>query len=294
MLKSSAFTTDNVRPFDCTWSLTEQSIIPLHIMRAKVGAMPHSNLFCSPPTFQSQVLDVQEDEPLLFLEKLSMNTNSIPTTKRKRQQDVRLTNGTNATKSERSLKAVKRIQLLPKKRVRFQAFPTVHTALVHLDVDVDDDDNTWLTRRELSDIKRAAKESCVAIDIEHELHTTYTEACSFCTQACEDVRTTTGGCCTHPALSYKLLAESKDFSRQRGLERWSSLAHYHARMVQLLVCKTDFFIEQSAQFLQGKRDEDKLADICRNSSKAASQFALVLGQADVVAAADTQDEVTLF
>jgi hypothetical protein len=83
-----------------------------------------------------------------------------------------------------------------------------------------------------------------------------------------------------PALVYNQFSVGPE----RGLERRSSLAHCRARAVQVLACKTNFFIEQSTQLLNGKRDEEKLAAIYREGCRASKLFALMHGKADGIAA----------
>jgi hypothetical protein len=149
------------------------------------------------------------------------------------------------------------------KAVRFQSTVSVHLIPRH-------HKSTWLSRAELSEIKRRARTSMVGKSI--DLEKSY-EACCFAINQSHDEGTASASICTHFS-----------FGPERGLERWASLAHYRARAVQVLACKTNLFIEQSNQLVHGKRDEEKLAAIYCRSCRASQLFAQMLGRADVAAA----------
>jgi hypothetical protein len=282
----SSFT--NIRTMSCSRILSELNeshriqvtdIALLHNMKTQKTALPCSYQFSSSPQFLCKTANIQaESMRVIIIEKnhSCWNTTESNATKRSFHDMA----DTCATRQEE--RSVKRSRTFPK-RVRFQTLPIIHTIPCGVEM-------TWLTRRELLDIKIAAKKSSAAIDIEHELRTAHEDCCTAAAKNHSEGNGVSSAF-SMAESSGKLLAESSEFCRQRGLERWSSLAHYSTRMVQLLACKTDCFIEQSAQILQGKRDEDRLAEICRNNSRAASQFALLLGQADVAAAAASCDDV---
>jgi hypothetical protein len=149
------------------------------------------------------------------------------------------------------------------KAVRFRSTVLVHLIPRQREI-------TWLSRAELSEIKRRARTSTVgkSIDLEKAF-----EACCSAINQSDDKGAA-------PALVYNQFSVGPE----RGLERRSSLAHCRARAVQVLACKTNFFIEQSTQLLNGKRDEEKLAAIYREGCRASKLFALMHGKADGIAA----------
>ena len=270
---SAADILKKICPFDGTRILVENhegrlqgTTTTLFHMHAPIAGFPCSDLFSSSYEFLNKDFNAQKEEEMSLLTETSCKNATTRMIKRKLQDDL------SDSEDEQRLKTAKITRR--KKQVRFHVFPNIQTIPRGVG-------STWFTRRELCRMKRKAKRSCVTINLDHELHTAYESCCSAA--AASNVEN--GSCC----VSYKLLSESSVFRRQRGLERWSSLAHYRARMVQRMTCKTNFFIEQSMQLLQGRRDEHKLANIYMNTSRAAAQFALFLGQADAVAAAPSDD-----
>lgn len=268
IMLSAADVLKSIRSFDGTHNLERnhegrlKGTPTLLNMYTPVRGVPSSDMFCSSHEFLNKDFDAQEEH--FQVTETSCKNATARTLKRKLQGVV------SDAEDEREFKAAKITR--PKKQVRFRVCPNIQTIPRGID-------NTWLTRRELSRIKRKARLSCVTINIDDVLHTAY-EACrsSAAASSAKNNGSCASSCCC------KLLSESSAFRRQRGLEQLSSLAHYRARMVQRMTCKTDFFIEQSVQLLQGRRDEHKLANIYMNTSRAAAQFALFLGQADAVAA----------
>jgi hypothetical protein len=149
------------------------------------------------------------------------------------------------------------------KAVRFQSTVSVHLIPRQ-------HESTWLSRAELSKIKRRARTSMVGKSI--GLEKAFEACCSAVHQPQDEL--------TAPSSTFNHFSVGPE----RGLERWASLAHYRARAVQVLTCKTSLFIEQSTQLLNGKRDEEKLAAIYRRSCRASKLFAQMLGKADGIAA----------
>lgn len=144
------------------------------------------------------------------------------------------------------------------KIIRFQAEPEIKKVTLH-------PREVWYTRKELSEIKKSARQSIKKNNsFEGLLSETYRN-CDLAT--------------SNPLVSHT------EFQNQRGLERWSSAVHHRRRVVDLLTVKCEFFLEQSKS-----GGADCLAETYRLHSKQSQRFAAFLGMSDAAAAQIVYEE----
>jgi hypothetical protein len=62
------------------------------------------------------------------------------------------------------------------------------------------------------------------------------------------------------------LLDSSDYSSQRDLERWCSSQHAFLRSLKIVEVKTAVLLEQSIQFLTGRSDPNRLAEVAQQAS----------------------------
>jgi hypothetical protein len=122
---------------------------------------------------------------------------------------------------------------------------------------------TWLTKRDLTFFRASAKKLCLSINLDSVLEKAYH-----------------GDSMTADWDRSKALIESNDYVMQRGLERWSSSHHAFLRSSKVVEHKTAVILEQSIQFLSGKTDANKLAQVAREASVQSQRFAQILALAD--------------
>jgi hypothetical protein len=158
----------------------------------------------------------------------------------------------------------------------------------HPDHHYSDRAGLWYSARELSECRREAKQLCQNSDIEL-IHAAY----SLCASP------TTSSLVIQTKVQQRLLRKSKDFGRQRGLERLSSQSHGLSRNLQILHAKTEFFIAQASQFVSTstcagtKRDDAELSKIYAQASMPAVRFARFLGETDALFVRNHRDHSVL-
>jgi hypothetical protein len=133
--------------------------------------------------------------------------------------------------------------------------------------------NPWLTREDLAGCRSSAKQMCRSINLDTLLQEAYNGACS--TNQEQD-RT-------------NALLKSSDYSRQRGLERWSSSQHAVLRSIKIIEVKTAVLLEQSRQFLTGKADPTRIAELSQQASSISQRFAEILASVDATMATQVQE-----
>jgi len=82
------------------------------------------------------------------------------------------------------------------------------------------------------------------------------------------------------------------FWKQRGLERLGQ-QHSISRSMQVCYVKSSVLLEQTSQYLNGKQDPERLAQVSRETSGPSQQFAQMLAMADAAMAQRIQAETTI-
>lgn len=135
---------------------------------------------------------------------------------------------------------------------------------------------TWLTREELGYFRNCAKKLCRSQRLDGLLRDVYLRSCT-----------------TEPVTelpNVDSLAGNDAYVAQRGLERWSCSHHALIRSVKIVEVKTAVFLEQTSQFLAGKRNPATLAKVSRDASESSQQFARYLATVDAAIAKQVRDE----
>ena len=133
---------------------------------------------------------------------------------------------------------------------------------------------SWLTKRELAYFRSCAKKMCKSIDLDNALYEAYDNE---------------GDMWDTDYTRTLALLENDDYSKQRGLERWTSSQHAFARSTKIIEVKTAVLLEQSSQMLSGRSDADRLAEVARTASEKSQRFAHVLALADATMAVQVQE-----
>ena len=133
---------------------------------------------------------------------------------------------------------------------------------------------SWLTKRELAYFRSCAKKMCKSIDLDNALYEAYDNE---------------GDMWDTDYTRTLALLENDDYSKQRGLERWTSSQHAFARSTKIIEVKTAVLLEQSSQMLSGRTDADRLAEVARTASEKSQRFAHVLALADATMAIQVQE-----
>ena len=139
----------------------------------------------------------------------------------------------------------------------------------------------WLSRSDLANFRASAKKLCRSLNLDNVLQEAYQWACRPDPQGDSET-----------ARMIPLL-ESLDYSKQRGLERWSSTQHAFLRSIKIIEVKTAVLLEQSSQFLSGKKDPEKLAKVAQDASITSQRFAQILASADATIALQLQQTTCL-
>jgi hypothetical protein len=134
----------------------------------------------------------------------------------------------------------------------------------------------WLTRRDLAYVRSCAKKMCRSMNLDDVLQELYYGACSPHREMDPTIDRTS------------VLLKSKDYSEQRGLERWSTSQHSFLRSIKIVEVKTAVLLEQSCQFLTGKANPARLAEVSQLASSASIRFAQILAFADATMAMQIQ------
>lgn len=133
---------------------------------------------------------------------------------------------------------------------------------------------SWLTKRELAYFRSCAKKMAREINLDNALYEAYDSE--------EDMWNT-------DYTRTLALLENDDYSKQRGLERWTSSQHAFARSTKIIEVKTAVLLEQSSQMLSGRSDAERLAEVARIASEKSQRFAHVLALADATMAIQVQE-----
>lgn len=133
--------------------------------------------------------------------------------------------------------------------------------------------NPWLSRHDLAYFRASAKRLCLSINLDGVIQEAYDSALYE-----NDPK----------HYSTSSLIESNDYSRQRGLEKWSSSQHSILRSIKIIEVKTAVLLEQSIQFLSGRSDPVRLAELSQKASSTSQRFAQVLASADAAMAMQAQ------
>jgi hypothetical protein len=169
----------------------------------------------------------------------------------------------------------------PRKRVRIScSLPEIHRYEIEGEADQPVEANnekpqrkrnrTWLTREELRYFRSCATKMSREAKLDNVLHQAYFDATK------RDFET--------QQMAAQALAENDVYVAQRGLERLSSSHHGLVRSVKIVEVRTAVFLEQTRQFLLGKKDPALLAMVSREASKSSQQFAQFLACADTAVA----------
>ncbi len=135
---------------------------------------------------------------------------------------------------------------------------------------------TWLTRQELKYFRSCAAKLCRQQRLDDVLQQAYFEATRM------DV--------APQSRAANILAENDVYVAQRGLERLSSSHHALVRSVKIVEVRTAVFLEQTSQFLTGKRNPSSLAKVSQDASESSQQFAQFLAVADAAVAMKVRNE----
>lgn len=160
-------------------------------------------------------------------------------------------------------------QPVKRRKVRFGQ----STAMEHdtYALSIEERQSLWYSRKDLSMMKRSAKEFCAGLDLEVELFQAYSSTKSSPDEAVDQERI---------AAKASFLSGSVAFEKQRGLERWSSSNHMLSRCVAIVSVRAEVFLEQSIQSMKGQHDPERLASVCHPVTSQSVQYARVLGLAD--------------
>ena len=178
----------------------------------------------------------------------------------------------------------------PRKRVRIScSMPVIHRYEIVGETQQPVEENndkpkrkrsrTWLTREELRYFRSCATKMSREAKLDNVLHQAYFDATR------RDLET--------QEAAAQALAENDDYVAQRGLERLSSSHHGLVRSVKIVEVRTAVFLEQTRQFLMGKRDPALLAKVSQQASKSSQQFARFLACADTAVAMPVRLEYLL-
>jgi hypothetical protein len=138
--------------------------------------------------------------------------------------------------------------------------------------------SSWLTRRDLAHFRASAKKLCRSINMDSVLAKAYDVSCIAVPDNDTDLERMIA------------LLEDSDYSRQRGLERWCSSQHAFLRSLKIVEVKTIVLLEQSLQFLTGRSDPNRLAEVAQQASIASQKFAQILASADAREALQDQGD----
>ena len=150
--------------------------------------------------------------------------------------------------------------LKKRRRVRFQA------ELLQVVVEgqpLPPKQNCWYSKEDLVSSRKMARKLSRQVDSDPVLMETFDKACAQ----------------QHPTSAVRLLEESRDFWKQRGLERLSR-GHAISRNIQVCSVKSAVLLEQSCQYLEGKKDPERLAQASLMASGPSQNFAYMLAMAD--------------
>lgn len=175
----------------------------------------------------------------------------------------------------------------PRKRVRISCSePVVHRYDIpgetNLFVNIEEGkatrktNRTWLTRQELKYFRSCATKLCRAQRLDDLLQHAYYEATTMEYDA--------------KGITANALAKNDSYVAQRGLERLSSTHHALVRSVKIVEVRTAVFLEQTSQFLTGRRNPSLLAKVSQEASKSSQQFAQFLASADAAVAMEVRKE----
>lgn len=178
----------------------------------------------------------------------------------------------------------------PRKRVRIScAEPSVHRYDIRgenpSEVTSEEDqttrraNRTWLTRQELGYFRSCAKKLCRSNNLDDVLRNAYFLADKLDAKDSQSIADT--------------LAEHEAYVAQRGLERWSSSQHALVRSVKIVEVKTAVLLEQTSQFLSGRRNPNRLAKVSMEASNSSQYFAQFLASTDASLARQVRDEITV-
>ena len=169
----------------------------------------------------------------------------------------------------------------PTKRVRIScSMPEIHRYEIVGEPDEPVEENndnpkrkrnrTWLTREELRYFRSCATKMSREVKVDNVLHQAYFDATRRDLEAQQ--------------MAAQALAENDEYVAQRGLERLSSSHHGLVRSGKIVEVRTAVFLEQTRQFLMGKKDPLLLAKVSKEASKSSQQFAQFLACADTAVA----------
>ena len=149
--------------------------------------------------------------------------------------------------------------LAKRRRVRFQSKPQQ----VVEGQPLPPKQQCWYSKEDLVSSRKLARRLSRQVDSDSILMETFDRACAQ----------------QHPSNAVERLEKSRAFWKQRGLERLSK-GHAISRNIQVCSVKSAVLLEQSCQYLEGKKDPERLAQASLMASGPSQHFAHMLAMAD--------------